>query len=169
MPQLDPKKVILAIIVAFSILQYVIRKSMHEYALSCIEKTSKFKTRLNEVYLEEKKKRVFCLFFWFNFSKSKEEIRKEMRQNIKIEGGYSDIKITDVLLIKLILLPIKLLEFFYFHIRFLFFICIIIYFFFARWIYKFSWKKCPYGDKEKEYMTYYRLGLSKSKWEVSHI
>lgn len=63
MPQLDPRKVVFAIIFAFSILQYVIRKSMHEYAISCIEKTSKFKTKLNEVYQEEKKKRVFCLFF----------------------------------------------------------------------------------------------------------
>lgn len=61
MPQLDPRKVILVIVVAFSILQYVIRKSMYDYALNCIENTSKFKTRLNQIYEEEKKKRVLFI------------------------------------------------------------------------------------------------------------
>jgi len=59
MPTIDPRIVVSAILLAFSILQYVIRKGMYEHAISCIEKTSKFKTALNAKHEEEKKTRVW--------------------------------------------------------------------------------------------------------------
>ena len=59
MPKLDPRIVVSAIVLAFSVLQYVIRKGMYEHAVSCIERTSKFKTALNARYEEEKRQRVF--------------------------------------------------------------------------------------------------------------
>lgn len=41
-----------------------------------------------------------------------------MRKNVKIEGGYSDPKITDVLFFKLIFLPYSIFMWFYFYIRY---------------------------------------------------
>lgn len=63
LPQTDPKMVISAILLAFSIIQYVIRKGMYEQAITCIERTSKFKTALNQKFQEENKKRVYNHIF----------------------------------------------------------------------------------------------------------
>ena len=58
LPQTDPRMVIGVVILAFSLMQFVIRKGMYEHAINCIEKTSKFKTALNAKFEEEKKKKV---------------------------------------------------------------------------------------------------------------
>jgi curved DNA-binding protein CbpA len=56
MPQVDPRLVISLILLAFSIIQYTVRKTMYETALKYIENTSKFKTTLNTKWEESKTK-----------------------------------------------------------------------------------------------------------------
>lgn len=54
MPQVDPRLVVSLILLAFTLIQYTVRKTMYETALRYIQNSSKFRTTLNAKWEEAK-------------------------------------------------------------------------------------------------------------------
>lgn len=68
MPQVDPRIVVSLILLAFSLIQYTVRKTMYETALRYIQNSSKFKTTLNAKCEEAKlngEKKVCLVLIYF--------------------------------------------------------------------------------------------------------
>lgn len=64
--------------------------------------------------------------------RDKDEVREELKEEIQIEGGYSPPKIKEVLIVRLVLMPISLAKWIYSTLR---------------WTYLFKIKKLEYGKE----------------------
>ncbi|XP_041465890.1 dnaJ homolog subfamily C member 25 homolog isoform X2 [Lytechinus variegatus] len=90
--------------------------------------------------------------------KSKEAMREEEEQilrqvveeNADIRGGYSKPKITDVLWVQLILLPVTIAKYFYWY---------------ARWTWKFTILREPFGLEEKHYIIRKYMRVTQLQYE----
>ena len=79
----------------------------------------------------------------------REKVREEMIQEISIEGGYSKPDIKDVLICKVIFLPVSLFKWGKET---------------ARWVYKYWIKKEPYTPEDTLYLTLKALKLTLQRW-----
>ena len=95
-PKIHPGIVVGGLLALISLLQYVMRKQMYERAIWSISEGHDFRTKVNERCGKDKKMR--------------EKVREEMIQEISIEGGYSKPDIKDVLICKVIFLPVSLFK-----------------------------------------------------------
>ena len=92
--------------------------------------------------------------------KSKEEIKEEeekiirkvVEEKMDIQGGYAKPKITDILWIQLVLLPVTMWNWTYFY---------------SRWFWKFGILKEEYGEEEKLYVIRKNMSLSQGQFDVS--
>jgi DnaJ homolog subfamily C member 25 len=93
-PKIHPAVVIIGVLALVSLLQFVMRKQMYERALLSISESHDFKNKVNER----------C----GNNKKIKEKVREDMLKEVSIEGGYSRPEWTQILIVRLVLLPYSL-------------------------------------------------------------
>ncbi|EGR31061.1 hypothetical protein IMG5_118390 [Ichthyophthirius multifiliis] len=137
-PQTNPFVVLFATAVFFSGIQYLARISMHESAINQFQQSERFKKMVNQRLQEED-------------NRSKQEIIDELKKDINIQGGYSKLKIQEIFIIRIILLPYTIYKYIYS---------------FIRWNYKYRVKKQQYTNEDQIIMTRYILQISESKWNL---
>eukprot|EP00742_Colponemidia_sp_Colp-10_P008384 GILJ01009080.1.p1 GENE.GILJ01009080.1~~GILJ01009080.1.p1 ORF type:complete len:323 (-),score=35.85 GILJ01009080.1:125-1093(-) len=151
-PKSDWRVVLLTVITLVSLGQYLHQSYLHKQALRYIRSMPQFKNaallkaqelgRLDASYADKSKKERDLAV--------EEALLSENGGIVEISGGYGKASVTRVLAFKLLLLPFRVLLRLWQA---------------ARWFVKFTILKQPYGPDEKVQLTYYRLGLSKARWD----
>ncbi|XP_074617015.1 dnaJ homolog subfamily C member 25 homolog [Acropora palmata] len=153
-PKVDVRVVIAVSITVVSLLQYLHGWSRYneavKYALTMPRYRNKAMQRAKEEGLLNHLKKG---------KKSKEELKEEeesilrevVESSLDIRGGYSKPRITDVLWLRIVLLPYTI-------------VCYIAWL--LRWYWKFTIRKEEYEDDEKAYIMRKKLGLSCLQWDA---
>jgi len=153
-PKVDVRVVIAVSITVVSLLQYLHGWSRYneavKYALTMPKYRNKAMQRAREEGLLNNLKKG---------KKTKEELKEEeesilrevVENSLDIRGGYSKPKITDILWLRILLLPYTVL-------------CYIAWL--LRWHWKFTIKGEEYGDEEKAYIMRKKMGLSSTQWDA---
>lgn len=153
-PKVDVRVVIAMSITVVSLLQYLHGWSRYneavKYALTMPKFRNKAMQRAREEGLLNRLKKG---------KKSKEELKEEeetilrgvVENSLDIRGGYSKPRITDVLWLRIVLLPYTI----FCYIGWL-----------LRWYWKFTIRGEEYGDVEKAYLIRKKMGLSNMQWDA---
>lgn len=142
-PKVDVRIVLIVTISVISAFQYYSANQRYEVAINYFMQQPKYRNRALEVARGNgtfddsmkkggKKK---------NKQEIKEEtervIRKVLEENMDIRGGYAKPKISDILWIQLVFLPVTIVKYMLWH---------------ASWVWRFNIMKEPYGEEQKLYL-----------------
>lgn len=138
----DVRLVLLLCITVVSAVQYLSRRQRYEEAIKYFMTVPKYRNKALEIINQSTQKDVKKVSRTrLSKSELKEESEKTIRQiieeNIDIQGAYAKPQITDILWIKILLLPYAI----FMYIKW-----------YVFWIYKFDILKKPYGEEEKLYL-----------------
>jgi len=153
-PKVDVRYVIAVSITIISAVQYYSAWSNYEDAIKYLAQVPKYRMQATQIAKDEgmlKDKKA-------NKGKSKEEIKEEeekiirkvVEEKMDIQGGYAKPKITDILWIQLVLLPVTMWNWTYFY---------------SRWFWKFGILKEEYGEEEKLYVIRKNMSLSQGQFD----
>eukprot|EP00057_Strongylocentrotus_purpuratus_P010881 XP_011665355.1 PREDICTED: dnaJ homolog subfamily C member 25 homolog [Strongylocentrotus purpuratus] len=154
-PKVDVRIVIAVSITVLSAIQYFSWWSRYNTAIKYLVTVPKYRLRAQDI---AKKQGLLNDSVRKRGKRSKEAMREEeesilrqvVEENADIRGGYSKPKITDILWIQLILLPVTIAKYFYWY---------------ARWTWKFSIQREPYGLEEKHYVIRKNMGVTHLQYE----
>ncbi|XP_063956989.1 dnaJ homolog subfamily C member 25 homolog [Lytechinus pictus] len=154
-PKVDVRIVIAVSISVVSAIQYFSWWSRYNTAIKYLVTVPKYRLRAQDI---AKKQGLLNDSVRKRGRKSKEAMREEEEQilrqvvedNADIRGGYSKPKITDVLWIQLILLPVTIAKYFYWY---------------ARWTWKFTILREPFGLEEKHYVIRKYMRVTQLQYE----
>lgn len=139
-PKVDVRIVISVTITIISIMQYYSAWSKYDTAIKYFMTIPKYrnkaldiaKAEINESQSRKNKK---------SKAQIKEEqdriIRRVIEENMDIKGAYAKPEIVDILWVQIIILPYTIANYIYWY---------------ARWFWRFTLLKQPYGDEEKLYL-----------------
>ncbi|EDK31255.2 DnaJ family C protein (macronuclear) [Tetrahymena thermophila SB210] len=136
-PQTNPFVVIICTLLFLSFFQYLARNNAYETAIRSVQKTDKFKQDVNNLHREQPERK-------------KEEIKQELLQRIVIQGGQSKIKIQEILIIRVTLLPYFICKYLYKKIR---------------WVVRYNIQKKEYTREDQEILTMQLLKIKDYRWE----
>uniref|UniRef100_A0A1I8G191 J domain-containing protein n=1 Tax=Macrostomum lignano TaxID=282301 RepID=A0A1I8G191_9PLAT len=161
-PKVDVRVVIVVIVTAFSIFQYYSQYTNYHDAVNTLSKQPRYRMQAKEIAKSEglldsdgpggKRKRENGRKLTKEEVKEKEEevIRGIIMRKMDIRGSYEKPSIMNVLWFQLLMLPIRVLQWIYWALR---------------WIVLFGLLKREYGPAEKEYLIRRYMGLSALAWE----
>ncbi|KOB75427.1 DnaJ-8 [Operophtera brumata] len=148
-PKVDVRIVVAVTLTIISVIQYYSAWSKYDTAIKYFMTVPKYRNKALEIAKTETKESNSKK----GPKKSKAElkddqdriIRRVIEENMDIKGAYAKPEIMDILWIQLIILPYTIACYIYW---------------FARWIWKFTILKHPYGEEEKLYLIrkYMKLG-----------
>ncbi|XP_044174535.1 dnaJ homolog subfamily C member 25 homolog [Acropora millepora] len=155
-PKVDVRVVIAVSITVVSLLQYLHGWSRYNEAVKYALTMPRYRKQGTAM---QRAKEEGLLNHLKRGKKSKEELKEEeesilrevVESSLDIRGGYSKPRITDVLWLRIALLPYTI-------------VCYIAWL--LRWYWKFTIRKEEYGDDEKAYIMRKKLGLSCLQWDA---
>ncbi|XKL66263.1 hypothetical protein PGB90_009683 [Kerria lacca] len=150
-PKIDVKIVVVVTLIVVSVFQYLFARQRYDTAIKYLVTTPKYRLRALEQakltgLLNKKKPK--------NKAEAKEEteniIRRILQENMDIKGGYAKPKFTDILICQLIFLPINVIKYVIWYIK---------------WTWKFNICKKEYGEKEKFYFIRKNMKIKEHAFE----
>lgn len=161
-PKVDVRLVVFVTITIISVVQYYSLWQRYDSAIKYFMTVPKYRNKALEIAAQQQKNGVDPSAGKSTKGKGrnklskaeqKEELDRTIRQIIEekmdIKGAYAKPKITDVLWIQLMILPYTIALYFLWH---------------ARWIWKFTILKHPYGEEEKFYIIRKYMGLGQHQF-----
>ncbi|KAM7541077.1 hypothetical protein Aperf_G00000042698 [Anoplocephala perfoliata] len=155
-PKVDVRLVFVSLIMILSAIQYVSQRTKYNQALSYLVRDPKYRNQAKEMAIATKRfqserQRLGRKLNRDEIKAQEEEIiRTIIVENFDVRGDCGPPSIRNTLVAKIFLLPYYAATYF----------C-----WFLRWIILFTILRRPYGPEEKEYLTRWRLGYSKSRWD----
>ncbi|XP_071478290.1 dnaJ homolog subfamily C member 25-like [Diadema antillarum] len=155
-PKVDVRIVIAVSITVISVIQYLSWWSRYNSAIQYLVTEPKYRIRAQSI---AKQQGLLNDNMKSKGRRNKEAIRereeailkKVVEENADIRGGYRKPKVTDVLWIQLILLPVTIVQYIYWYVR---------------WLWKFTLWREPYGLQEKHYIIRKFLRISQLQYEA---
>ncbi|CAK1555471.1 unnamed protein product [Leptosia nina] len=140
-PKVDVRIVLGVTITIISIIQYYSAWSKYDTAIKYFMTVPKYRNRALDIAKAETKESQGKGKNKKSKAEQKEEqdriIRRVIEENMDIKGAYAKPEIKDILWIQLILLPYTVSYYIYWY---------------AKWLWKFTILKKPYGEEEKLYL-----------------
>lgn len=154
-PKVDARIVVAVSIAVISIVQYLASWSRYKSAIEYLSTVPKYRLKAMEIAKEQnllpinRKKN----------KKPKEAIKEEeesilkkiIETNIDLRGGHSRPSIVNVLAIRIVLLPVDLISYIHWNVR---------------WLWKFTINKEDLGQEEKLYLIRKYIRCSQTQWEA---
>lgn len=150
-PKVDVRIVLAVTISIISIIQYYSAWQNYDSAIKYFMNVPKYRYKAMEIAKAETVEPKGKNKNKKSKAEKKEEmdkiIRRVIEENMDIKGSYAKPEITDILWIQIIILPYTVAKYIYWY---------------ARWIWKFTLLKQPYGTEEKFYIIrkYMKLGTN---------
>jgi len=153
-PKSDLRLVVLGILIALSALQYTLAISRRQSLITIILDQNKSKMYIKRRVIELggdklncKRDAEYALWKTFEAQATQEVLKKAVVDGKRLSDT---IGLLDLLLMRIVLLPLDCVTSLYFHIR---------------WFILFTLLKREYGDDEKVYLTCQVIGCLKVEWE----
>ncbi|XP_046405256.1 dnaJ homolog subfamily C member 25 homolog isoform X2 [Ischnura elegans] len=154
-PKVDVRIVVAVTITIISAVQYFSASQRYNSAITYLSTVPKYRLKALDMakklgkFDTSKKSRRRTK----NEMKEEEDmiIRQVLEDNIDIRGGYAKPKVTDVLWIQLLLLPVNIVLYIAWYLR---------------WVWKFNIKKMEYGKEEKLYLIRKRLKMTQIAFDA---
>ncbi|XP_071442593.1 dnaJ homolog subfamily C member 25 homolog [Hetaerina americana] len=154
-PKVDVRIVVAVTITIISAVQYFSACQRYESAIKYLLTVPKYRLKALDMAKKEGKFDANRKSRRRSKNEMKEEeemiIRQVLEDNIDIRGGYAKPKVTDVLWIQLVLLPVSVVLYIAWYLR---------------WFWKFNIKKMEYGREEKLYLIRKRLKMTQNAFDA---
>eukprot|EP00191_Tetraselmis_sp_GSL018_P005339 CAMPEP_0177597222 /NCGR_PEP_ID=MMETSP0419_2-20121207/11584_1 /TAXON_ID=582737 /ORGANISM="Tetraselmis sp., Strain GSL018" /LENGTH=282 /DNA_ID=CAMNT_0019089353 /DNA_START=255 /DNA_END=1103 /DNA_ORIENTATION=+ len=156
--QVDVRVVVVGCLLVFSALQYGCRVTAYNSAMRQVRRTPRYQHRLKQLRAEAEAKALSdsgTKRRTRGRGKSKpvpvddEELEKLIDINLK--GGYSKPEIKEILIVRLLLLPVSLVQSISWQ---------------CRWAYKYWLLKKPYDHEDQVFLTCRALHVSRDLWDL---
>lgn len=154
-PKVDVRIVVAVTISIISIIQYYSAWQKYDSAIKYFMTVPKYRNKALEIAKEETNE----FKGKGKNKKSKTELKEEMdriirrviEENMDIKGAYAKPEITDILWIQIIIFPYTVVNYIYWHLR---------------WLLKFTILKQPYGEEEKLHVIRKFMKLGKHQFDA---
>ncbi|XP_053699057.1 dnaJ homolog subfamily C member 25 homolog [Sabethes cyaneus] len=150
---IDVRIVIFVCISIVSAVQYITRIQRYEEAIKYFMTVPKYRNKAIQMMNDEGLKKISTckLSRSAQREESEKNIRRVIEENLDIQGAYAKPRITDILWVKIVLLPYTVYKMLKWNIV---------------WIYKFSILRQPYGNEEKLYLIRKNMSLGVNQFSA---